>query len=63
MSVFQRHNDAVAAVPAERLLVHEVKQGWVPLCEFLGVPVPEEEFPHLNDRVCFFEMVRHRLAT
>lgn len=64
ISVFQRHNDSVAAaVPAERLLVHEVKQGWAPLCEFLGTPVPEEEFPHLNDRVSFLEMARRRLAT
>ena len=23
--------------------------GWEPLCRFLGVPVPDEDFPHLND--------------
>ncbi|MCA9698204.1 MAG: hypothetical protein KC431_11820, partial [Myxococcales bacterium] len=28
----------------------EVKQGWAPLCEFLGVPVPDLPFPHVNDR-------------
>ena len=38
-----------AEIPAERLLVFEVKQGWGPLCEFLGVPVPEEPFPNVND--------------
>jgi hypothetical protein len=26
-----------------------VKEGWEPLCRFLGVPVPENDFPHLND--------------
>jgi hypothetical protein len=36
-------------VPQERLLVYEVKEGWGPLCEFLGVPVPDEPFPRLND--------------
>jgi len=39
-----------AAVPADRLLVFEVTQGWQPLCAFLGVPVPDEPFPNLNDR-------------
>ena len=38
-----------AEIPAERLLVFEVKQGWGPLCNFLGVPEPEEPFPNMND--------------
>jgi hypothetical protein len=48
---FKHHNAAVqAAVPAERLLVYEVGQGWEPLCQFLGVPVPEAPFPRINTR-------------
>lgn len=39
-----------AAVPADRLLIFKVSEGWEPLCAFLGVPKPEEEFPRLNDR-------------
>lgn len=39
-----------ATVPADKLLVFEVKEGWAPLCNFLGVPVPDEPFPHVNDR-------------
>lgn len=48
MRVFVEHNREVqATVPPERLLVFEVRQGWEPLCRFLGVPVPENEpFPH-----------------
>ncbi|MGA7800214.1 MAG: sulfotransferase family protein [Gammaproteobacteria bacterium] len=42
--------DVRAAVPADRLLVFSVDQGWKPLCEFLDVPVPESEFPSVNDR-------------
>lgn len=42
-----------AAVPAEKLLEYSVDQGWAPLCEFLGVPVPDSEFPNVNDRVAF----------
>jgi hypothetical protein len=54
----ERHHDAVkAAVPAERLLVWEVGEGWEPLCEFLGVPVPAEPLPHENDRETFLQRV------
>jgi len=46
---FKQHNEDVkATVPPERLLVFNVKEGWEPLCEFLGVPVPDEPFPHEN---------------
>mmetsp|Transcript_14678 Transcript_14678/g.16239 ORF Transcript_14678/g.16239 Transcript_14678/m.16239 type:complete len:261 (-) Transcript_14678:1030-1812(-) len=37
------------SVPPERLLVFEVKEGWEPLCQFLGVPIPDEPFPNVND--------------
>lgn len=40
-------------VPAERLLVFEPKQGWAPLCAFLGVPAPSEPFPRVNDTAEF----------
>ena len=36
-------------VPANRLLVFEPKEGWDPLCKFLNLPIPEEQFPHAND--------------
>ncbi|HEX2728145.1 MAG TPA: sulfotransferase [Rubrobacteraceae bacterium] len=50
IGVFERHNEAVKrSVPADRLLVYEVGQGWGPLCEFLGAEAPDEPFPHLND--------------
>ena len=39
-----------SAVPADRLLIFRVDQGWAPLCAFLGVPQPDTEFPNLNDR-------------
>ena len=49
IEVFDRHNEEVRRrVPQERLLVYEVKQGWGPLCEFLGVEEPDKPFPHLN---------------
>jgi hypothetical protein len=48
--VFTEHNAAVRReVPAGLLLEFEVAQGWPPLCDFLGVPVPDAPFPHVND--------------
>jgi hypothetical protein len=38
-----------AEVPAERLLVFAIGDGWAPLCDFLDVPVPDTPFPRLND--------------
>lgn len=37
----QRIAEVKASVPADRLLVFNVKQGWEPLCAFLGLPVPD----------------------
>jgi hypothetical protein len=48
---YEQHIEEVkAAVPAERLLVFSVDQGWEPLCKFLGLPVPGRPFPNINDR-------------
>jgi len=53
-ATFRAHIAEVQAViPAERLLVYEVKQGWAPLCAFLGKPVPETPFPNVNDSAEF----------
>jgi len=50
IETYKRHNAEVRReVPPERLLVFDVKEGWGPLCDFLGVEVPDEPFPHLND--------------
>jgi Sulfotransferase domain len=52
------HNEEVKrVVPAERLLVWQVTEGWGPLCEFLGVDVPAEPLPHANEREAFVERV------
>lgn len=55
---FEAHIAAVkAAIPADRLLVYQVKEGWGPLCAFLGKPVPKEDFPRTNDRGEFWDRV------
>lgn len=48
---FERRNQSVIdALPPERLLVYSPKEGWAPLCAFLGVPVPGVPFPRVNSR-------------
>jgi hypothetical protein len=60
ISIFERHIAEVKArVPAGRLLVYNVQEGWEPLCRFLGVPVPADTpFPRLNDTREFQARVR-----
>ncbi len=54
IAAFEEHVAAVRAeVPADRLLVFNVREGWEPLCSFLGVPVPDEPFPRENERAAF----------
>lgn len=55
---FIAHNEAIkAAIPSDRLLVYEIKDGWEPLCAFLGRPVPAALFPRTNDRREFWDLV------
>lgn len=37
--------------------MYEVSQGWGPLCDFLGKPVPQEPFPRVNDTAEFQQMI------
>jgi hypothetical protein len=49
IAAFERHNAQVRArVPAHRLLEWRAGDGWAPLCERLGLPIPAEPFPHTN---------------
>ena len=46
---YRIHNHRVKSiVPADKLLVYNVKQGWKPLCDFLECEVPLVAFPHEN---------------
>jgi hypothetical protein len=51
-------------VPPERLLVYEVREGWGPLCAFLGVEAPQgEPFPHLNEGEQFPRLMRRAVLS
>ncbi|TVY82196.1 hypothetical protein LSUE1_G002217 [Lachnellula suecica] len=71
------HNDEVRAMAAGRpgrLLEMNVKEGWAPLCEFLGEDIPtgmkgeKVPFPRVNDAASFnanvkmYRYIRHFLA-
>ncbi|KAJ7679938.1 hypothetical protein B0H17DRAFT_1161218 [Mycena rosella] len=47
------YNGVRMLVPKERLLEYDVKDGWGPLCAFLGKDVPAGEFPRMNDTQVF----------
>jgi hypothetical protein len=46
----RREEEIKSQVPPDRLLVFRARDGWGPLCEFLGVAAPDTEFPRVNSR-------------
>lgn len=62
---FIEHNEEVKRhVPAERLLVLELGEGWNRLCEFLGKDIPDTPYPSANSTEEFnnrFKVNRERL--
>jgi Sulfotransferase domain len=67
------HENLRRIVPKERLLEFQVQDGYRPLCEFLGVPVPttvvdgkevEEAFPKVNEGNTFADrlVIKNKLA-
>ena len=60
---FNQHiEDVMAAIAPDRLLVFEAKQGWGPLCKFLDLPVPEGDFPYINDTTATKDILRKIMA-
>lgn len=50
IETYRRHNAMVKrVVPKEKLLMFKLEDGWGPLCEFLGKPVPDVPFPKVNE--------------
>ncbi len=55
---FERHNEKVrTTIPPERLLEWTTADGWEPICERLGVAVPDEPFPITNTTAEFRAMI------
>jgi Sulfotransferase domain len=63
IAAYEAHNDAVRReVPAQRLIEWRTGEGWEPICEGLGVPVPATPFPHENSSGDFAENVERHMA-
>jgi hypothetical protein len=63
IEVFNRHNETVQKlIPPERLLVYQAAEGWGPLCDFLGVPVPDAPMPKVNSTEDFTREHADRIA-
>lgn len=61
-TVWEKHHQEVKDhVPAEKLLVYDIRTGWEPLCKFLDLPVPTEALPHLNKRENFKAMLKEMM--
>nr|CAB3263010.1 uncharacterized protein LOC100186546 [Phallusia mammillata] len=58
--IYRRHNAHILQnAPKDKLLVYSIKEGWEPLCKFLGKEVPNTEFPHRNKSgTNVFELVK-----
>lgn len=49
LGLYRQHvQEVLATVPKDRLLVHNIGDGWEKLCAHLGVPVPDLPYPHPN---------------
>ena len=58
-AMFERNTEAgVAAIPAGRLLVYNIGDGWEPLCRLLDCPVPGAPYPRTNSTADFQELLR-----
>ena len=58
MAAYERHNAQVRAeVPAERLIDWKPGDGYAPICERLGLPIPDVAFPHTNTTAEFRAMI------
>ena len=55
---WERHHQRIREmVPSEMLLEYRMGDGWGPLCKFLRKPLPEVEFPRVNDGAMLKELM------
>ena len=54
MAAYEAHNQHVReAIPPSRLVEWRPGDGWEPICHALGLPTPDESFPHVNTTAMF----------
>ena len=56
--VYEEHYALVERVtPKEQLLTFKLEDGWGPLCKFLNKPIPDVEFPRVNEAAALSEKI------
>jgi hypothetical protein len=64
VAAYEKHNaDVRRRAPKNRLLEYQPGDGWEPLCRALGVPVPNEPYPHTNTRQEFHQRLAAMATT
>ncbi|KAI4267829.1 MAG: hypothetical protein L6R38_008074 [Xanthoria sp. 2 TBL-2021] len=55
---YREHNALVRRItPNEKLLEYKMGSGWEPLCRFLGKPIPDVDFPRVNETAALQEKI------
>lgn len=57
----RHHREIREATPPGQLLEYRMGDGWEPLCEFLGQPVPDVEFPWVNENAALRAVVKDKI--
>jgi Sulfotransferase domain len=53
---YRKHNQLVRdSAKGRQFLEYQVTQGWKPLCEFLAIEMPKEDFPRADDWAMYKE--------
>ena len=64
MAAYVAHNQRVRdTIPPDRLLEWRPGEGYGPICAALGIPEPNEPFPHVNTTEMFQSRVREGFAS
>lgn len=57
----RHHREITELVPPEQLLTLRLAEGWEPLCKFLGKPVPDVEFPRVNEAAALKARIQKKI--
>ena len=61
LAAYRRNiKEVTESVPKDRLLKFDVAEGWEPLCNFLGLAIPDTPFPRTNSTQEFQERLTPR---
>ena len=54
----EHNNNIINNCSSNKLLIYDIKDGWLPLCKFLNKPIPDIPFPYMNDNNDFQRLIR-----